>query len=133
MTLFTCGYEGVSIDAFVARLEEVGIRTVLDVRQLPLSRKKGFSKSRFGAALHNAGIVYAHLPVFGCPRPIRDRYKKDRNWTRYERDFTAYLATQSAALAELAQISQQTRACLVCFEADFRVCHRSLVARAAAR
>ena len=45
--LFTLGYEGLDIDAFVARVRDAGIRVIVDVRELPLSRKKGFSKSAF--------------------------------------------------------------------------------------
>jgi uncharacterized protein (DUF488 family) len=133
MALFTFGYEGLSISDFIARLNKADVRTVFDVRQLPLSRKKGFSKTAFGIALHEAGIVYAHFPVFGCPRPIRDRYKIDQDWGRYAKTFNSYLEEQSEAVAELALLARKTSACLVCFEADFNLCHRSLVARAAAR
>jgi len=132
MALFTFGYEGLSIDSFVARLKKAGVTVVIDVRELPLSRKKGFSKTAFGAALKRAGLVYGHKPVFGCPKPIRNQYKVDRNWKRYEKDFNAYLATQTAAVSDLAAFSKTTKACLVCFEADFNFCHRSLVARATA-
>ena len=44
MNLYTAGYEGLTIDAFIARLKQAGIDRVLDVREYPLSRKKGFSK-----------------------------------------------------------------------------------------
>ncbi len=133
MTLFTFGYEGTSIDVFVARLGRAGVRTVLDVRQLPQSRKPGFSKTALSSALHDAGILYAHLPALGCPKPIRNRYKADGNWSAYVKAFSAYLADQDEAVAELAQIATKTKACLICFEADFNRCHRSIVARAAAR
>jgi uncharacterized protein (DUF488 family) len=132
MALFTFGYEGLSIDAFISRLKKAGVKTVVDVRELPLSRKKGFSKTAFAAALSSAGIVYTHVPTFGCPKPIRNQYKIDGNWKRYEKTFNSYLATQSSAVAGLAKFSKTTKACLVCFEADFNLCHRSLVARAAA-
>jgi uncharacterized protein (DUF488 family) len=132
MTLYTFGYEGQSIDGFISRLKKAGIRVVIDVRELPLSRKKGFSKTAFAAALKRAGLTYAHLPVFGCPKPIRSQYKIDGSWKRYEKAFNAYLATQTVAIADLAKFSKTTKACLVCFEADFNFCHRSLVARAAA-
>jgi uncharacterized protein (DUF488 family) len=132
MALFTFGYEGQSINGFIVRLKKAGVTVVIDVRELPLSRKKGFSKTAFGAALRNAGIVYGHLPAFGCPKPIRNQYKSDGNWKRYEKAFNAYLATQTAAITDLAKFSKETEACLVCFEADFNFCHRSLVARAAA-
>ena len=133
MALFTCGYEGQSIETFIARLTKAGVRSVLDIRELPLSRKKGFSKTAFGIALHRAGISYEHLPVLGCPRSIRDQYKMDGDWNRYEKRFTTYLASQSGVVAQLAKTCRRTSACLVCFEADFNVCHRSLVARAVAR
>jgi uncharacterized protein (DUF488 family) len=132
MTLFTLGYEGHTIDKFIARLKKAGVTVVLDVRELPLSRKKGFSKTRFMEALKRAGIAYAHLAVFGCPKPIRNQYKADGSWKRYEQRFNAYLATRVEAVAALAKFSKEAEACLVCFEADFNYCHRSLVARAAA-
>jgi uncharacterized protein (DUF488 family) len=132
MALFTFGYEGLAIDGFIARLKKAGVTVVVDVRELPLSRKKGFSKRAFAAALHDAGIAYTHLSIFGCPRPIRNQYRIDGNWKRYERAFTSYLATQASAVAGLAKFSKTAKACLVCFEADFNFCHRSLVARATA-
>ncbi|MDP2877672.1 MAG: DUF488 domain-containing protein, partial [Holophaga sp.] len=54
-TLCTFGYEGLTIEAFIARLKESGVRTIIDVRELPLSRKKGFSKKAFAEALHGNG------------------------------------------------------------------------------
>jgi uncharacterized protein (DUF488 family) len=133
MTLFSFGYEGLRIDEFVARLQGVGVRVVLDVRQLPLSRKPGFSKSALAARLRKSGIAYRHIPALGCPRLIRDRYKSDGDWPAYARAFRAYLAGQEDALAEVARIAGKIEACLVCFEADHKLCHRSLVARAIPR
>jgi uncharacterized protein (DUF488 family) len=133
MTLFTLGYEGLSIDGFIARLKDAGVRTVFDVRQYPLSRKPGFSKGVLSTKLHATGIVYAHLPAMGCPKPIRDRYKDDGDWTAYVKAFGTYLDGQNDAVLELARLARKTTACLVCFEADFNRCHRSIVARATAR
>lgn len=130
-TLFTFGYEGLSIEAFIERLLHMGIKTVVDVRELPLSRKKGFSKSSFSAALSEQGIAYLHVPALGCPKPVRNQYKADGNWRTYTRSFLAYVATQEAPIQELVKISRATTACLVCFEADFSMCHRTFVARAA--
>lgn len=132
MALFTFGYEGLAIDGFIARLKEAGVAVVVDVRELPLSRKKGFSKTAFAHALRDAGIAYTHVPTLGCPKPVRNQYRVDGNWKRYEKAFSSYLVTQASAVAGLAKFSKTTRACLVCFEADFNFCHRSLVARAAA-
>jgi hypothetical protein len=35
-----------TIEAFIPRLQAAQVKTVVDVRELPLSRKKGFSDSR---------------------------------------------------------------------------------------
>ena len=129
--LFTFGYEGLDIDAFVARACGAGVKMIVDVRELPLSRKKGFSKSSFRAALAAVGIAYVHMPAAGCPKPIRDRYKADDDWAAYTRGFLAYIATQDSTIRELVKIAKATTACLVCFEADHTTCHRTYVARAA--
>ena len=132
-TRFTLGYEGLSVGAFVARLKTVGVETVFDVRELPLSRKPGFSKRSLAEALRGAGIAYAHLPALGCSKPIRVRYRADGDWSAYVRAFAGYLAGRQEAVAELARAANKTSACLVCFEADFNFCHRSMVARATVR
>jgi uncharacterized protein (DUF488 family) len=129
--IFTLGYEGLTIEAFIARLQAAQVKTVVDVRELPLSRKKGFSKTAFCAALATYGIAYLHAPALGCPKPIRNQYKADGNWQTYTRDFLKYIKTQDASLRELVKISHVTQTCLVCFEADFSTCHRTYVARAA--
>ena len=129
--LFTFGYEGLDISTFIARAQATGVKTVVDVRELPLSRKKGFSKSSFRDALAKAGIAYAHMPALGCPKAVREQYKADGSWTTYTRGFLAYLATQQSTVGELVKIANATTVCLVCFEADFTMCHRTYVARAA--
>ena len=71
--LYTFGYEGLAIDQYITRLQQVGVKTIVDVRQLPLSRKRGFSKRSFSEALEKSGIAYLHSPTLGCPKvtPIR--------------------------------------------------------------
>lgn len=129
--LFTLGYEGLTIEVFITRLQDAGVKAVVDVRELPLSRKKGFSKAAFCAALSARGIAYIHMPALGCPKTIRNQYKLDGNWQTYTREFLKYIQTQDASLRELVKIAQATPACLVCFEADYSTCHRTYVARAA--
>ena len=128
--LFTFGYEGLDISVFIARARVAGVKTIVDVRELPLSRKKGFSKSSFCEALAAAEIAYVHMPALGCPKVVRNQYKRDGDWAMYTKGFLAYLATQQSTVAELVNIANATSACLVCFEADFAMCHRTFVARA---
>ena len=129
--LYTFGYEGLTIAAFIERLGQARVQLVVDVRELPLSRKKGFSKNAFREALAAAGIAYEHRPTLGCPRPVRDRYKADGDWRTYTQGFLAHLATEQAEVTDLVRAAQAQQACLVCFEADFGACHRTYVARAA--
>jgi uncharacterized protein (DUF488 family) len=126
----TIGYEGIDIDAFLPLLRENGIETVVDVRELPLSRKPGFSKKRLSAALDRDGLGYIHLPELGCPKLIRSRYRADGNWRRYKNGFAKHLDTQHAAIAKLASLAASSNCALLCFEANFNRCHRSMVADA---
>ncbi len=48
--LFTIGYEGAQLADFLATLACHRVSVVVDVRELPLSRRKGFSKNRLAAA-----------------------------------------------------------------------------------
>ena len=52
--IFTFGYEGLPLKAFIARLKSAGIQTVVDVRANPLSRKPGFSKRANDAPSYDA-------------------------------------------------------------------------------
>ena len=119
MTLFTLGYEGLDLAAFAALLARHGVETVVDVRQLPLSRKPGFSKQALRHELQQAGFGYTHIGALGCPRPVRDAYKHDRDWARYTEGFMRHLGQQQSAIGELAALARTTRCALLCLEADF--------------
>jgi Protein of unknown function, DUF488 len=129
--LYTFGYEGLNIETFIERLRQARVQLIVDVRELPLSRKKGFSKTALRTALAAADIDYQHRPALGCPKPVRDRYKADGDWQAYTRSFLAYLSTQTLEIDALSRAAQARQACLVCFEADHGFCHRTYVARAA--
>ena len=129
--LFTFGYEGLSIDGFIARLKEAKVEMIVDVRELPLSRKKGFSKTAFREALCAAGIGYQHVPALGCPKSIRDQYRLNGDWRTYTQGFLAHLDTKKTEIRALAVAARASQACLVCYEADHNFCHRTYVARAA--
>lgn len=129
--LHTIGYEGVDLDDLLRQLIATKVDVVVDVRELPLSRKKGFSKGALSAALVAHGIEYIHMNALGCPKPIRQRYKLDGDWQSYERRFREHLRSQRAAVLALADLAKRKSTCLLCFEADYSKCHRSIVARAA--
>lgn len=130
MTVFTIGYEGLDIDAFMSLLAEHDIDTVVDVRELPLSRKPGFSKKALASLLNLSGLEYVHMVELGCPKPVRDRYRADGNWRHYTDGFLKHLKTHESAIAELTKLAGSSNCALLCYEADFNFCHRSMVANA---
>jgi len=128
MKLMTCGYEGTKPSQFFSTLLSNKVATIVDLRELPLSRKPGFSKSALATSAKRYNLNYVHIPALGCPREIRHAYREDNNWSRYARRFLAYLKTQGQAIDELAELIERERCCLLCFEADPNFCHRSYVA-----
>ena len=127
--IFTLGYEGASVEDFVATLKAAGVDTLVDVREFPISRKKGFSKNALREAVGAAGIQYVHLVDLGCPKPVRDQYKLDKDWAVYTVGFMNHLESQQDSITELAQLAAHANLCLVCFERDYNFCHRSMVAK----
>ena len=130
MKIYTVGYEGLDIDSFLSLLAENDIETVVDVREMPLSRKPGFSKKSLANVLNLSGREYVHMVDLGCPKLVRDRYREDGNWKRYTDGFMKHLKTQDDAIAELSALAATSNCALLCYEADPNYCHRSMVASA---
>lgn len=130
--LFTIGYEGREVADFVDGLRNARITRVVDVRELPLSRRRGFSKSKLADALERAGITYEHVRELGNPKPLRDRFKSG-DVDGGARAYRAHLHNGSkAALLELAESIDDGRTCLLCVEHSHVDCHRSIIAGALA-
>jgi len=130
--LFTIGYEGSKVADFLGRLQAAGIDVLVDVRELPLSRRRGFSKTQLASLLEQHGIRYMHKRELGAPRKIRHELRETGDYRAYFARFNAYLRTQRAALERLIEECVGGVA-LMCFERDPKECHRSAVARELAR
>lgn len=130
--LMTIGYEALTPSEFFGILERCRVSMVVDIRELPISRKVGFAKAALAAALASRGLKYEHVVELGCPRDIRHEYRADNDWVRYSKRFKAYLEDQTEALERLAGWMRDERCCLLCYEEDFNFCHRSFVADEAA-
>ena len=127
--LSTIGYEKASQAEVLAALAAAGIRRVIDVRDRPLSRRAGFSKRQLQAGLESRGIGYAHLKALGTPPEGREANRR-RQWPRFWEIVEAKLATPEAehALEQAAALAAEAPSCLLCYEADCRICHRRRVA-----
>lgn len=127
--LFTIGYEKTRLADVVAALAEAGVATLIDVRDRPISRRPGFSKRQLAAAVEERGIRYVHLRALGTPPEGREAGRR-REWARFWAIVEEKLASAEAELAllEAAEIAQGGGGCLLCYEADWRRCHRLRVA-----
>jgi uncharacterized protein (DUF488 family) len=126
--VLTIGYEGCRIDDFITRLQSAGVETLVDVRELPLSRKKGFSKNQLREAIEGVGIKYVHLKSLGDPKEGR-RAARVGDHDRFVHIFTRHMETEGAmeGLQELSQIVGDAKTCLLCFERNHSTCHRKIV------
>jgi uncharacterized protein (DUF488 family) len=127
--LMTIGYEGANISDFIATLQASKVTTLIDVRELPLSRKKGFSKNKLREILEAAGISYLHVKQLGDPKPGRAAARAGKI-NEFRRIFDKHInqdASQSA-LRDVVPIVEAGGACLLCFERCHSDCHRSIVA-----
>jgi uncharacterized protein (DUF488 family) len=127
-TLFTIGYEQHRSPAsLIDALCGAGVRRLVDVRELPLSRRRGFSKTALAEALGDAAIEYEHVRALGNPKPYRELYKAGRV-SEGEAHYRAHLHNGSyPALLELSETLGDAPTCLLCFEAEHDVCHRSVI------
>lgn len=130
--IVTIGYEGASLEDFVATLRRGRVSHLLDIRELPISRRRGFSKTALADTLAAAGITYTHERALGSPRELRHQLRNDGNLERFFVDFREYLATRQALVKALADTLTGTVA-LLCYERNPAQCHRSVVAAALAR
>jgi uncharacterized protein (DUF488 family) len=126
--LFTTGYEQhATPEALLTVLREAGVERLVDVRELPLSRRRGFSKTALATALAGGGVEYDHVRPLGNPKPYRDLYRSGRQ-DEGEKGYLAHIRNGSAyAVDELAAELDEHATCLLCFEADHTTCHRSLI------
>ncbi len=125
----TVGYEGMEIEGFVTMLKAAAVTVLADVRALALSRKKGFSKNGLRDRLEAEGIAYLHLVELGDPKIGRDAAHAGRV-AEFKRIYLAHLETAGAisALEVLDELARRDTVCLLCFERDPTVCHRTLIA-----
>src|SRR5439155_14805216 len=119
IVLYTIGYQGRTLDELVARLHASGIERSLDIRELPLSRRRGFSKTPLGEALVSEGIEYVHARVAGNP------HRKDADPLA---GYRAHLTASRGVVASVAELVGEHRVALLCFELDPAACHRSILA-----
>jgi uncharacterized protein (DUF488 family) len=127
--VYTIGYEGATIEEFVITLVAARIETLVDVRELPLSRKKGFSKNALAAVANKVGLSYVHMPELGNPRVGRDAARSGKV-RQFRQIYLSHFKTKQAqkAFEALVSLGNKNTLCMMCFERDPRTCHRDMIA-----
>lgn len=125
-TLFTIGYEGHTIDAYINKLIKNNISLVVDVRKNPLSMKYGFSKTKMKEYLKNAGITYTHIPELGIDSSKRKGLETFEDYKKLFKFYKQVILpkSQDSIKKIIDLLSQYNRIALTCFESNHKSCHR---------
>ena len=126
--LFTVGYQGTEIDSFIAQLRNHAINCLLDVREVPLSRKRGFSKTALAEHLEHNNITYVHFRHLGSPKPVREKLKVDNDYEGFFARMEEHLSDKQDAIKGAYAYLANNTCCLMCFERVADTCHRKIVA-----
>ena len=129
-TIYTIGYEGADLSDFIETLIEAGVEHILDVRELPQSRRRGFSKNVLADALSGHGIGYSHAKQLGDPKHGREAARRG-DMNQFKMIFEAHLdlPVTQVALNEAASLLAGKPTALLCYERNPKECHRTLVAQ----
>lgn len=131
MQIWTIGHSTRSLEDLVKLLQVHSIKTIVDVRSFPGSRRyPHFNKETFSGSLLALQIDYFHFPLLGGRR----RPKADSLNTALQnpsfRAYADYMESDSfkKGIKELLELAAVTRTAVMCAESVWWRCHRSLIA-----
>jgi uncharacterized protein (DUF488 family) len=131
--VWTVGHSTHPLEAFVALVRAHGVTVIADVRKIPNSRRHPqFNVETLPHSLEVAGLGYVHLGGLGGLR--RERPDSiNRAWKNPSfRAYADYMQTDEFAreLDGLIALAARQRVAIMCAEAVWWRCHRSLIADA---
>src|SRR6059036_2310723 len=130
LKLWTIGHSTRSIDEFIEALKSFEIRTLADVRSFPGSRRcPQFNKENLRDSLAEAGIDYIHLPDLGGRRRAKPDSLNMAWQSKTFRGYADYMETEAfqKGIARLLEAARERRTAIMCAEAVWWRCHRSLI------
>ena len=129
--VWTIGHSTRTIDEFIEALASQEITTLVDVRSFASSKKfPHFNQSALSGSLATAGIEYIHVRQLGGRR----RARKDSHNTAWQnagfRGYADYMETEAfrEGIERLLDLARTDRTAIMCAEAVWWRCHRSLIA-----
>ena len=129
MIICTIGFSKKSLRKFVSKLQNAGVKKVLDIRLNNTSQLAGFAKKQdLEYVLELVGIDYEHRPEFApTAELLKDYQNKQVTWDAYVPIFKSLLDQRNPL--ESFDLKQQPDVfCLLCAEDKPVRCHRRLVA-----
>lgn len=133
--LYTIGYEGLDLDAFLNKLIRARVAVLCDVRRNAYSMKYGFSRKQLAGACEGVGIRYEHLPELGIAKDERQELNsqadRDALFARYAKRTLPHTRSEQEHIAQL--IAEHGRVAIMCFEHEQQCCHRGTLAQAVVR
>ena len=131
MKIWTVGHSTRSGDEFVQILLAQGIEVLVDVRTFPGSRRyPQFNKEALAESLKEAGIEYKHEPRLGGRRKPRPDSHNSAWRNEQFRGYADHMETEEFKnkVRELLELASSKRVAVMCAEAVWWRCHRSLIA-----
>lgn len=131
LSIWTVGHSTRAIEEFLDILRQQQIEILVDVRHFPGSRRfPHFNQAALRDALVAAGIRYEHLVALGGRRPVRPDSHNDAWRNASFRGYADYMGTQPfrTGVDRLLEISRAGRTAIMCSEAVWWRCHRSMIA-----
>lgn len=130
LEIWTIGHSTRPIEELIEALDSFEIKVLADVRSFPGSRRyPHFNREQLKASLAAAGIEYQHFPELGGRRPARPD-SINMAWRNESfRGYADYMETVAfrVGMARLVSVASSRRTAIMCAEAVWWRCHRSLI------
>jgi uncharacterized protein (DUF488 family) len=130
-TIWTIGHSTRTLEEFLGLLSEYRIEAIADVRRFPGSRRHPhFASDALAVTLPAHGIAYQWLPKLGGRRKVQPGSPNTAWRNASFQGYADYIATAEFAqgLTELLELAASKRTALMCAEAVWWRCHRSIIA-----
>jgi uncharacterized protein (DUF488 family) len=132
MRIWTVGHSTRAIVDFISLLEKNEIRLLADVRAWPGSKRyPQFNKDVLAESLRAHGIRYEHFPELGGKRKTKTDSRNTAWRNASFRGYADYMETEQfqKGIDRLLEIASEAgAAAIMCAEAVWWRCHRSLIA-----
>jgi len=132
MRIWTIGHSTRAIDEFISLLKQNEIKLLADVRAWPGSKRyPQFNKDALAESLNAHGIRYEHFPELGGKRKSKPDSRNTAWRNASFRGYADYMETeqfQKGIDRLLDGAPEAGRTAIMCAEAVWWRCHRSLIA-----